>query len=53
MVIAWIVLLVIASASFIIVGINMIAGLAWAYIALGIMLFGVAVFLRSGLKPNV
>ena len=50
--VALIVLLFIASAGFLLVGINMLAGLAWAFIALGILLFGAAIFLRSGLKPD-
>jgi hypothetical protein len=41
-----------AAAGFIIAGIHMLAGMAWAFIAVGLLLFGAAVFLRSGLKPN-
>lgn len=45
-------LLFLAAAAFTVVGIHMLAGLAWAYIALGLLLFGAAIYLRSGLRPN-
>jgi hypothetical protein len=51
-VIALTVLLFVAAAAFVVAGINMLAGLPWAFIAVGLLLFGAGVFLRSGLKPN-
>jgi hypothetical protein len=30
----------------------MLAGLAWAFIVFGMLLFAAAIYLRSGLKPN-
>lgn len=45
-------LLFMVAAAFTVVGIHMLAGLAWAFIALGLLLFGVAIYLRSGLKPH-
>ncbi|WP_189400900.1 MULTISPECIES: hypothetical protein [unclassified Mesorhizobium] len=50
--IALIALLSVAAAAFIVAGIFMLAGMPWAFIAVGLLLFGAAVFLRSGLKPN-
>lgn len=44
--------LFVVAAAFVIVGIHMLAGTAWALIALGLMLFGAAIYLRSGLTPN-
>lgn len=48
-----VVLLSIAASSCVVVGVNMLAGPAWAFITVGIILFGGAVYLRRyGLKPN-
>jgi len=45
-------LLFLAAAGFTLVGIHMLAGLAWAFIVLGLLLFGAAIYLRSGLRPH-
>jgi hypothetical protein len=45
-------LLFLCAAAFTVVGIHMLAGLAWAFIVFGMLLFGAAIYLRSGLKPN-
>lgn len=50
--IAFIALLAIAAAAFVVAGIHMLLGMAWAFIAVGLLMFGAAVFLRSGLTPN-
>lgn len=50
--IAIVALLFLASAAFIVAGVQMLAGMAWAFIALGLLLFGAGVYLRAGLKPN-
>lgn len=50
--IALIAVLFVVAAGFVVVGINMLAGLPWAFIAVGLLLFGAGIFLRSGLKPN-
>ncbi len=52
MAVAVVALLFVAAAGFLLAGIHLLAGMAWASIALGLMLFGAAVFLRSGLKPH-
>lgn len=45
-------LLFLGAAAFTVAGVHMLAGLAWAYITLGLLLFGAAIYLRSGLKPH-
>lgn len=45
-------LLFLAAAALVVAGIGMLAGLPWALIALGVLLFGAAIVLRAGLKPN-
>lgn len=45
-------LLFLASAAFLVAGVQMLAGMAWAFILIGLLLFGAGVFLRMGLKPN-
>ena len=49
---ALIVLLSVGAAGFVVTGITMLAGLPWAFISTGILMFGAAIFLRSGLTPN-
>lgn len=50
---AIIVLMFVAAAAFVIVGIHLLAGVAWAFIGTGVLLFGAAVYLRSGLSAHV
>lgn len=45
-------LLFVVGAAFLVVGVHLLAGMAWAFIAMALMLFGAAIYLRSGLKPN-
>jgi len=45
-------MLFLAAAAFVVAGVHMLAGLAWSLIVLGLLLFGAAIYLRSGLKPN-
>jgi|KBSMisStandDraft_5_1062788.scaffolds.fasta_scaffold81299_3 hypothetical protein len=52
LVVAIIVLLSVGGAAFVIAGVHLLAGMAWAFIVLGLLLFGVAVYLRSGLTPH-
>jgi hypothetical protein len=49
---AILVLLFVAAAGFLVVGVHMLAGMAWAFIAVAILLFGAGIYLRAGLKPN-
>lgn len=37
---------------FVVAGVLLLAGLPWALIATGVLLFAVAAFLRSGLRPH-
>ena len=39
----------IAAAASILIGVHMLLGLAWVFIALGLMLFGAAIILRAGI----
>ena len=50
--IALVALMFVAAAAFIVVGIYLLVGLPWAFIAVGLLMFGAAIFLRSGLTPN-
>jgi hypothetical protein len=50
--IAIVALLFVAAAASLVVGVHMLAGMAWTFIALGVLLFGAGVYLRSGLTPN-
>ncbi|WP_167470404.1 hypothetical protein [Mesorhizobium jarvisii] len=50
--IAFIAVLFVSAAAFIVVGIYLLVGMPWAFIAVGLLMFGAAIFLRSGLKPN-
>lgn len=50
--VAVVALLFVAAAAFVIVGIYLLAGLPWAFIAFGLMMFGAAVHLRAGLTTN-
>lgn len=45
-------LLLIASAGFVVAGVWLLAGMAWAFLAIGAALFGAGVLLRSGLNLN-
>lgn len=49
---AFLALLFLAAAAFIVAGVFMLAGQAWASIAIGLLLFGAAIFLRHGMKAN-
>lgn len=40
------------AAGCIVAGIYLLAGTAWALIAIGLLLFGAAVYLRSGMTPH-
>ena len=44
-------LLFVAAAGFVIAGVYLLLGLAWAFIVCGIMLFGAGIYLRAGLRP--
>jgi hypothetical protein len=50
--IAVVVLLFVAAAAFVVVGVHMLVGLAWAFITVGLLLFGAGAYLRTGLTPN-
>jgi hypothetical protein len=50
--IATLTLLFVAGAAFIVAGVHLLVGLAWAFIACGILLFGAGVYLRAGIRPN-
>jgi hypothetical protein len=50
--IALVALLFVAAAAFVVAGVHLLAGMAWAFIASGLLLFGAAVYLRSGLTPH-
>lgn len=50
--VALIALLFLAAAAFIVAGVYLLGGLPWAFIATGLLLFGAALALRSGLKSN-
>lgn len=41
-----------AAALLVVAGVHLLAGLAWALIALGVAVFGAAVYLRAGLNPH-
>ena len=49
---AIIALLFLAAGGCLVAGILLLAGLPWALLATGILLFAAAIFLRSGLRPN-
>jgi hypothetical protein len=50
--IAIVAFLFLASAACIVAGVQMLAGMAGALIASGLILFGAGAYLRAGLKPN-
>lgn len=50
--VATVAIIFLASAACLISGVYLLAGLAWSIIAVGVMLFGLGVHLRSALKPN-
>ena len=49
---AFLALLFLAAAAFVVTGVHLLAGMAWAFIALGVLLFAAAIYLRSGLSRN-
>lgn len=48
--IAVVTLLFFGSAAFTVAGVYLLTGLPWAFIALGVLLFGAGAYLRRGLK---
>lgn len=50
--VATLALLFVAGAAFIVVGVHLLVGVAWAFIACGILLFGAGIYLRAGIRPN-
>ena len=50
--IALVAFLAVAAAANVLVGVYMLVGAPWVFIALGLMLFATATFIRAGLKSN-
>jgi hypothetical protein len=50
--ILFVALLFVAAGAFALAGIYLLAGMPWAFLSVGVMLFGVAIYLRAGLRPN-
>ena len=50
--IAMLTLLFVFGAGFIVAGVHLLVGQAWAFIACGILLFGAGIYLRAGIRPN-
>jgi hypothetical protein len=50
MAVAFVALLFLAAAGFVVTGVAMLAGMAWAFVAIGCLLFGAALHLRMVLN---
>lgn len=46
------IILFVVGSAFILTGVHLLAGTAWAFIAIGLMLFGAGLALRAGLMRN-
>jgi hypothetical protein len=51
-VIALFVLMLVAGATFVVAGVHLLLGIAWAFIVCGVLLFAGGVYLRAGIRPN-